>query len=157
MEDYSERPSRWAVSVWKCPRTELLLAVPWVFHSGWHFQVISQGDIFEEPSDCAGMCKSGTASGWGRREGTEVAGREWNSREAYWTGWPLPVESKISLYFQRNFGVLAREGQPGESLLLSWGWETATLCSHRILEVFRKFATIDVFIPSLFIFFELHN
>ena len=62
------------------------------------------------------------------------------------------MESKISLYFQRNFGVLAHEGQPGESLLLSWGWETATLFSHRILKVFRKFATIDVFIPSVFIF-----
>lgn len=61
------------------------------------------------------------------------------------------MESKISLYFQRNFGVLAHE-VTGESLLLSWGWETATLCSHRILKVFRKFATIDVFIPSLFIF-----
>lgn len=55
------------------------------------------------------------------------------------------------LFFQRNFGVLVHEGQPGESLLLSWGWETATLCSLRILKVFRKFATINVFY-SLFIY-----
>lgn len=58
----------------------------------------------------------------------------------------------LSFFFQRNFGVLAHEGQRGESLLLSWGWETATLCPHRILKVFRKFAAIDVLLPSLFIF-----
>jgi len=61
------------------------------------------------------------------------------------------------LFFQRNFGVLAHEGQPGESLLLSWGWETATLCSLRILKVFRKFATIDVFYSLFIYFFKLHN
>lgn len=45
---------------------------------------------------------SGKAAGWGRLQGTEVAGREWNSREGYWTGWPLPVESKISLVFSKK-------------------------------------------------------
>ena len=112
IEDYSERLSRWAVSTLKCPRMVLLLALPWIFHFCRHFQVISQGDIFEKPYDSAGMWVLGKPSGWPRAcRCWRWAERVENSREGCWTRWPR-LWNPRALLFVSNFGVWPVKDSP---------------------------------------------
>lgn len=153
--DRNRRPqvkgwSRWLALVWKCPWIEPLLSRA----SGFPF-------LLTLPSHKSrGHIRTAIWLCWNVhvRKALWVGWQKWVEQQGgILTGWPLPVESKISLVFSKSplWGFNSWR-TACESLCWAGGGNCNSVLL-RILKVFRKFAIHRFFYSLLFIYLFILN